>query len=103
MRLARNGRQGGSDLVPFWCLEDRGENEKIIRVERIVPMYPLSRDQLRYNRVIELLSLYRLALGQHRQEELLDSLLKNRTDLAGLENLLINLSPFYRRAGAGQE
>lgn len=43
-----------------------------VKIERIVPMYPLSQDRLRYNRLIKILSLYRLTLGQPRQEELIE-------------------------------
>lgn len=60
------------DLVPFWCLAD-GESA-LVKIERIVPMYPLSQDRLRYSRLIKILSLYRLTLGQPRQEELIELL-----------------------------
>ena len=38
-------------------------------------MYPLSRDEISYDRLVKILSLYRLTLGQARQEELVDYLL----------------------------
>lgn len=59
-------------------------------------MYPFSRDQSTYDRLIKILSLYRLTLGQARQEELLEYILKPYEDAAALQDLFINLSPFYR-------
>lgn len=81
-----------SDLVPFWCLSD----EQDIKIERIVPLYPLSRDVGSYERLIKILSLYRLTLGQPRQEELLDYILHNDIPADTLKELFINLSPYYR-------
>ena len=80
------------DLVPYWCLPDLdGES---VKIERIVPMYPFSQDQLRYDRIIKILSLYRLTLGQPRQEELISILDKELADGQD-EDLFMNLSPFY--------
>lgn len=81
------------DLVPYWCLTD-GDSAPV-KIERIVPMYPLSQDRLRYNRLIKILSLYRLTLGQPRQEELIEII--NR-EVAGQidDRLFMNLSPFYK-------
>lgn len=91
---------GQSELVPFWCF---GKNQKI-KIERIVPMYPMSKDEINYERLIKILSLYRLTLGQARQEELLEYLFKNCEDPEKLKELFINLSPFYKdRADQGKE
>ena len=87
---------GSSDLIPFWGLR---ETEDMVKIERIVPMYPYSRDGLAYERLIKILSLYRLTLGQARQEELLEYLFKNCDDADALKELFINLSPFYKEAG----
>ena len=84
-----------SDLIPYWGLK---ETEDMIRIERIVPMYPFSRDQEAYKRLIKILSLYRLTLGQARQEELLTYLIKNNKGKEDLEELFINLSPYFKRA-----
>ncbi|MBR2403830.1 MAG: helicase, partial [Lachnospiraceae bacterium] len=65
-KVENNGE--GSDLIPFWGLT---EQEDMLKIERIVPMYPFSRDELAYERLIKILSLYRLTLGQARQEELI--------------------------------
>ena len=50
-----------SDLIPFWGLR---QTDDMVKIERIVPMYPFSRDGLAYERLIKILSLYRLTLGQ---------------------------------------
>ena len=84
---------GSSDLIPFWGLR---ETDDMVKIERIVPMYPFSRDGLAYERLIKILSLYRLTLGQTRQEELLEYLFKNCDDADQLKELFINLSPFYK-------
>lgn len=78
-----------SDLVPFWCF---GKDQKI-KIERIFPMYPFSRDEIAYNRLINILSIYRLSLGQPRQEELLDYIKREWAD-SDLKKLFLNLSPF---------
>lgn len=88
-----NGGEG-SDLIPFWGLT---EKEDMVRIERIVPMYPFSRDELAYERLIKILSLYRLTLGQARQEELLEYIFKNCDDLDEMKNYFINLSPYYKK------
>jgi len=82
-----------SELVPFWCLPDAHG----IKIERIVPAYPLSKDIGNYERLIKILSLYRLTLGQARQEELLEHIFKNYENSEELKELFINLSPYYKR------
>lgn len=88
---------GASDLIPYWGLK---ETKDMIRIERIVPMYPFSRDGLSYERLIKILSMYRLTLGQARQEELLEYLFRNCDDPEKLKELFINLSPYYRKEKA---
>lgn len=85
---------GGSDLIPYWGVTER---ENMVRIERVVPMYPLSRDEISYERLIKILSLYRLTLGQARQEELVDYLLQRELEEEEIQNLSINLSPFYKK------
>lgn len=89
--VEKTGRS--SDLIPYWGLR---ESDDMVKIERIVPMYPFSRDGLAYERLIKILSLYRLTLGQARQEELLEYLFKNCDDTEKLKELFINLSPFYK-------
>lgn len=87
-------KPGHSDLIPFWCLPDDFPFTR--KIERIVPMYPYSQDHEKYNRLLEVLSLYRLTLGQPRQEELLETIKKSDWDLTQLKRLYINLSPYTR-------
>ena len=85
--------KGCSDLIPFWGLT---ETPDMVKIERIVPMYPFSRDVSAYERLIKILSLYRLTLGQARQEELLEYIFNNIEDTDEIKDLFINLSPFYK-------
>ena len=96
---------GISDLIPFWGLRDpkdlegMGDNEDMIKIERILPLYPFSRDIIRYDKLIKILSIYRLTLGQARQEELLEYILSNTDlDIKELKDLFINLSPYYKQS-----
>jgi len=82
-----------SDLIPFWGLT---EKEDMLKIERIVPMYPFSRDENAYERLIKILSLYRLTLGQARQEELLEYIFENCDNTNEMKDLFINLSPYYK-------
>ena len=82
-----------SDLVPYWCLG----KEQNVKIERIIPMYPVSKDEVNYQRLIKVLSLYRLTMGQARQEELVDYILKSgMKDRDYINSLFINLSPYVR-------
>lgn len=85
-------KPGQSDLVPFWCF---GEGQEV-KIERIVPMYPMSKDGISYDRLIKILSLYRLTLGQARQEELLEYLFRECDDPTELKKLFIDLSPYSK-------
>lgn len=88
-----------SEMVPYWCLPpewiDESEDE-IEWIERIVPQYPLSADVGRYKRLVEVLSLYRLTMGQPRQEELLDMLSTCELSADDIRQLIINLSPWHK-------
>lgn len=91
------------EMVPCWYLPLRDERFKNIEpemIERIVPMYPLSEDKSRYNHLIKVLSLYRLTMGQPRQEELL-TLLAGKVSQDEARRLLFNLCPYYREKQSG--
>lgn len=60
----------GSDKVS----SPGGEAEGGARIERKVPLLPLSRDEIHLQRLKRGLGLYRLVFGQPRQEELLTHL-----------------------------
>ena len=91
-------RKDYSEMVPYWCLTPEMKEvmekcgQEFEQIERIIPMYPLSRDQSRYAHLIKVLSLYRLTMGQPRQEELLQ-LLQDKLSEIEMEELLIDLSP----------
>ena len=86
----------GSGLIPYWCLPETFPY--IRKIERIVPMYPYSQDREKYDRLLEVLSLYRLTLGQPRQEELLETLKKAHCPPELSEQLYFDLSPYHRQA-----
>lgn len=89
-RIENGGKY--SELIPFWVF---GKNQKI-KIERILPIYPMSSDITRYERLIKILSLYRMTLGQPRQEELLEYVFSNCNDeeIKEMKELFINLSPW---------
>lgn len=93
-RMREKGNE--SDLIPFWHI---APEENGYKIERIVPMYPLSADNVKYDRLMKLLNYYRITLGQPRQEELLEYLLQNvgENEVETLKELFVNLSPFYRK------
>ncbi|MCF6409588.1 helicase C-terminal domain-containing protein [Pseudalkalibacillus salsuginis] len=89
----KNERNGHTpELVPFWSLPENQD----IKIERIVPIYPLSKDGVKYERLMKIMQLYRLSLGQARQEELLEYLFKHQVEQDQLQNLFMNLSPYYK-------
>lgn len=88
-----------SDIVPNWCLPTewiRDHKKDIEWIERIVPQYPMSSDVDKYKRLIDVLSLYRLTMGQPRQEELLEMLESQHLTESEIGELLFNLSPIAR-------
>ena len=95
MKAREEFKREDSDIVPYWCLPpDFPDQTKL--VERIILEYPLSVDQRRYERLIKVLSLYRLTMGQPRQEELLEMLFSSGLSDEEIKELMINLSPFSR-------
>ena len=91
-----------SDLVPYWHVEP--EN---IFIERQVPTIPYSKEVKKLEDLLRTISVYRIALGQPRQEELVKYIVENcseeEIDLIRSE-LLINLSPYKRTTyGSGVE
>ena len=88
-----------SAMIPNWCLPTEwihDDKESLEWIERIVPQYPMSSDVERYRRLIDVLSLYRLTMGQPRQEELLEMLESQHLDKEQISQLLFNLSPISR-------
>lgn len=82
-----------SDLEHFWCL---GKNHDVM-IERVVHIYPISKDEVNYERLIKILSMYRIIMGQARQEELIEYMFNEFDNAEELKHLFINLSPFCKR------
>lgn len=83
---------GKCELVPYWHVDTDA-----IKIERVVPMYPFSRDQAKLDRILKTLAIYRLAFGQPRQVELVEHLLKKELSPTQIGDvcakLMVNLSP----------
>ena len=84
-------------MVPYWHVETDG-----VKIERVIPLYPYSRDQARLAKILKTLAVYRLAFGQPRQAELVEHLLKGEFEDGELKEILsklmINLSPMSEDA-----
>ncbi len=88
-----------SDMIPHWCLQPEWitklkKDESIEWIERIVPQYPMSIDKERYKRLIDVLSLYRLTMGQSNQEVLLDMLKEQNLSSNQIKDLQFDFSPY---------
>lgn len=68
-QLYEAGRSEDSEMVPLWIC-----NDGPARIERLVPVLPFSRDAAHLPRLRQTLAAYRLAMGQPRQEELVEFL-----------------------------
>ncbi|HET7569771.1 MAG TPA: helicase-related protein [Gammaproteobacteria bacterium] len=79
-----------SGLIPYWIYEGA------VRVERRVPMLPFSRETTRLKWLKRSLTVYRLAFGQPRQDDLLNylqSVIGDAMSEAELAELQISLEP----------
>ncbi len=87
---ARSEATVDTDLIPYWIYEGS------VRVERRVPMLPFSREVTRLAWLKRSLTVYRLAFGQPRQDDLLDylqTLAGDGMDYELLTDLQIRLEP----------
>lgn len=87
---ARAATQADTDLAPYWLCEGP------VKVERRVPILPFSRETQRLEWLKRSLTVYRLAFGQPRQDDLLGylrGLLEKDITMAELEGLQIRLQP----------
>lgn len=95
-RLAIDIEKGNkSDLVPFWHVEPQN-----IFIERQVPIIPYSKEVKKLKNLLKTISVYRIALGQPRQEELVNHLIENfnEKEIEKVQaELLINLSPYKNK------
>jgi len=91
---------GHSQMVPYWCLPlDAMSDEELDRmeyVERIIPMYPYSSEHAKYERLMKVLSLYRLTLGQPQQENMVNMLATSNLTEDDLRELGFNLCPWKK-------
>ena len=79
-----------NDMVPFWIFDGPS------KIERRLPMLPLSRETTRVDDLKQSLALYRLTFGQPRQEELLEFLKRHAAegaDTAGHLERHVDLRP----------
>jgi len=87
-----------NDLVPFWICEVDGDalKGKAFKIERKVPVLPLSREIGRMEQLKKSLVVYRSVIGQPRQQELVE-FLSARLDEDEIQELVesvaIDLSP----------
>ena len=92
-------KQDNPEMVPYWFLPLNNEvfegRNDLEYIERIIPIYPMSEENGRYRRLIDVLSLYRLTMGQPRQEELLQ-MLAGKVSKEDVQKLLFDLSPYNR-------
>lgn len=91
--------KGFCELVPYWSipqdmLKSIAETDREY-IESIVPLHPLSMDYDRYRHMKSVLRLYRLTMGQPRQEELLEFFKDMPAE--DIDKLLFNLSPIKRK------
>jgi hypothetical protein len=96
---AEREQRGKCELVPYWHVD-----AEHFKIERIIPLYPFSRDHGKLAAILKALAIYRLAFGQPRQVELIEHLLSkdfSPDEIALIrEKLMINLSPItYGRPG----
>ena len=87
---ARAATTADTDLAPYWLCEGP------VKVERRVPILPFSRETQRLEWLKRSLTVYRLAFGQPRQDDLLGylgGLLERDMTMAELEALQIRLQP----------
>jgi hypothetical protein len=83
---------GSSDLWPYWIYPIEGG----ARIERHVPLLPLSREVGRFARLRRSVTLYRMVFGQPRQEDLLEFLMTQlppEEALRQAEDLRFDLTP----------
>jgi hypothetical protein len=90
-------QRGKCELVPYWHVDTDH-----FKIERIIPLYPFSRDHGKLAAILKTLAIYRLAFGQPRQVELIEHLLQkdfSPEEIALIrEKLMINLSPVSYRS-----
>lgn len=86
-----------SDIVPFWVyVPDHLPTESVSKIERHLPITPLSREASRIDSLLSSVAYYRLAFGQPRQEELVNHVLNRIADeelRSQLSMIRVDLAP----------
>lgn len=92
------------DFTGYGCDDDgcfntrKHSNEQIYySVDTLERAIQDNKKVITYERLIKILSLYRLTLGQARQEELLEYIFRECSDTDELKKLFINLSPYSKQ------
>lgn len=80
---------GANEIVPYWVFETPGG----VRVERRVPLLPMSRETGQLERLKKQLAVYRLAFGQPRQEDLLAFLSERGLSVEAVDAWCVCLAP----------
>lgn len=93
-----------NDLVPFWIYDAAGEVPAVpaFKIERVVPVLPLSREIGRLEQLKRSLVIYRSVIGQPRQQELLEFLTAQLSEdelQIFVQNIAIDLSPPHKLGG----
>ncbi|WP_396925852.1 helicase-related protein [Mycolicibacterium sp.] len=83
------------EFSPWWIYPGEAQ------VERVLVHFPLSRDEAQYARLRDSLTLYRMMLGQPRQEDMLELLHQRGVTEGGVTQL--DLRPPSRLNGGGGE
>jgi len=71
---------GETELTPYWVYPD----PEGAAIERYVPVMPLSKEALKYRRLLRTVGGYRMVIGQPRQEDLLRYLGERGVDAAAI-------------------
>ncbi|PPG04452.1 helicase [Pseudoclavibacter sp. RFBI5] len=72
---------GLGEFSPWWMYPGDA------RIHRVIAQYPLSRDAVKYERLRKALTMYRLTLGQPRQEDMLELLAKRGADAGAMPTI----------------
>ena len=79
----------------MWNNVFENSEEKKEAPNDLIPYYPYSKDSEHLENLLKILSIYRISLGQARQEELINYLLQdsNEEKIKEINKLVLNLSP----------
>ncbi|MEJ1089049.1 helicase-related protein [Microbacterium sp. Mu-80] len=84
------------EFAPWWVY---GEGEDAARIHRRIAAFTLSRDHDKYERLLDALTLYRLTLGQPRQEDMVRLMRQNGVERDVAEGAIDLRPPSAGRGG----